>query len=112
MMRYNITFRLMLGAFLKDPVPFSMSPMPNFVKRPSLFFCIENKRSQNHSPRLSFMMAITFLPVLVLEASLSTERSQTSSIGFYRPRHCSGQPIIQASASSVKGVATQLFISN
>ncbi|KAG4137615.1 hypothetical protein ERO13_D07G082280v2 [Gossypium hirsutum] len=41
------------------------------------------------------MMAITFLPVLVLEASLSTERSQTSSIGFYRPRHCSGQPIIQ-----------------
>ncbi|MBA0674377.1 hypothetical protein Goari_015980 [Gossypium aridum] len=72
-----------------------MSPMPNFVKRPSLFFCIENKRSQNHSPRLPFMMAITFLPVLVLQASLSTELSQTSSIGFYRSRHSSGQPIIQ-----------------
>ncbi|MBA0703897.1 hypothetical protein Golax_016190 [Gossypium laxum] len=41
------------------------------------------------------MMAVTFLPVLVLQASLSTELSQTSSIGFYRPRHCSGQPIIQ-----------------
>ncbi|MBA0604598.1 hypothetical protein Godav_017249 [Gossypium davidsonii] len=52
------------------------------------------------------MMAITFLPVLVLEASLSTECSQTFSIGFYRPRHCSGQPIIQLSKASSKFILT------